>query len=114
MHWRTWSGVRKTYFNYAFGAGAAIGKYIRTGDWASLHLLKNWFWVMGIRKILSGLKHHVWQKVYIGVWQLIYPWVGLWHSRKYIIDPTYRVYIGKKGQSLRTPTLNSWPPSNES
>lgn len=106
LHWRTWTGVKKAYSNYAFGTGAAITKYVRTGDWASLHLLSNWLWHLGIRQILAGLiKYKSWHKMYAGMLQLIYPWVGAWHSRKYAIDAQYRVYIGKKGQENKPPPI---------
>ncbi len=111
MHWRTWADVKKAYRNYAIGAGAAITKYVRTGDRASLKLLKNWLWYLGIRQMMAGLfKYKSWHKFYAGALQLIYPWVGAWQSRQYAIDPQYRVYIGKKGQENKTPTIES-PPS---
>jgi glycosyltransferase involved in cell wall biosynthesis len=110
MHWRTWDGVKKAYRNYAFGTGAAITKYVRGGDRASLHLLGNWLWHLGIRQILSGLlKYRSWHKMYAGALQLIYPWVGAWQSRHYVIDPHYRVYTGKKGQVQKLPVIN--PPA---
>lgn len=109
-HWRNWPDVRNTFRNYAYGAGAAVNKYVRTGDWASLRLLSDWIIQMGFRQILSGLfKWQSWQKIYVGFLQLIYPWVGLWRSRQYSIDPTYRVYIGKKGQTGKAPLLHPPP-----
>jgi glycosyltransferase involved in cell wall biosynthesis len=99
-HWRSWSSVKMTYRNYGFGTGAAIGKYIRAGDWGSFKLLKEWIIQMGFRQILSGIfKHKSWKKIYVGLLQLIYPWVGMWHSKQYIIDKQYTMYVGKKGQT---------------
>lgn len=112
-HWRSWPSVRNTFRNYAFGAGAAIGKYVRTGDRASLRLLGDWLLQMGVRQILSGLfKWHSWQKIYVGIMQLIYPWIGLWQSRQYAIDPHFRVYIGKKGETQKAPIIK--PPRSTS
>jgi glycosyltransferase involved in cell wall biosynthesis len=106
MHWRTWASVKKAYQNYAFGTGAAVAKYMRTGDRASLHLLSTWLWHMGIRQIMAGfIKYRSWHKMYAGVLQLIYPWVGIWQSKQYAIDSQYRVYIGKKGQVNKTPSI---------
>jgi glycosyltransferase involved in cell wall biosynthesis len=111
-HWRGWHDVCKAFQEYAFGAGAATGKYVRTGDWASLRLLGDWLLQMGIRQILSGLiKWRSWQKIYVGIMQLIYPWIGLWQSRQYAIDPHYCVYIRKKGKTQKVPTIE--PPSSK-
>lgn len=113
-HWRTWPSVKNTFKNYGFGTGAAIGKYIRTGDKASLKLLGEWIVQMGIRQVLSGiLKWQSWQKTYVGLLQFVYPWIGLWQSRQYDIDRQYRVYLGKRGHVRPKPAINSTPHTNE-
>lgn len=105
-HWRNWTAVKNTYRNYGFGTGAAIGKYIRAGDWHSLKLLKEWIIQMGFRQILSGIfKHTSWKKIYAGLLQLVYPWVGMWHGSQYAINKKHLVYIGKKGEAKSAITV---------
>jgi glycosyltransferase involved in cell wall biosynthesis len=96
-HWREWKSVRRAYRNYAIGTGAAVGKYIRMGDWASIKLLTNWFIQQGLRQIFSGIIHwRSWQKSYVGLLQLIYPWVGLFLSMQYTVDKERGVYTANK------------------
>jgi len=77
-HWRTWDGVRNTLRNYAIGTGAAVGKYVRCGDWRAWFLLFEWIFDQGVRPVVSGaLKWRSWQKMYGGWLQIVYPWVGL-------------------------------------
>ncbi|MFO7679831.1 MAG: glycosyltransferase family 2 protein [Chloroflexota bacterium] len=112
-HWREWPEVKDAYKNYAIGTGTAVNKYVRIGNWGSIYLLFDWIIQMGIRQILSGLfKWQSWQKIYVGMMQLIYPWIGLWQSRQYAIDPHYRVYIGKKGETQKAPIIK--PPRSTS
>ena len=92
-HWRGWSKVRRVYRNYGFGAGAAVGKYLRCGDWAACYLLVDWMLDQGVRPILSGiLKWQSAQKVEIGWVQLVYPWWGLWAGMRHAIDFEHEVY----------------------
>ena len=103
-HWREWSGVRTAYRNYGIGTGAAVGKYFRLGDWASIWLLVDWMLQQGVRQIFSGIfKWQSWQKTYVGFLQLVYPWLGLIYSMKYAIDPQGKVYIGLKSDHPRLP-----------
>ncbi len=109
-HWRGWSDVRTAFKGYAIGTGAVVGKYIRLGDWKSILVLINWIMQQGVRQILSGIfKWQSWQKAYIGLLQLIYPWIGLWQSQQYAIDRQNRVYIGKKGQNIKKTRNHSAP-----
>lgn len=86
-HWRGWDEVRSTYRNYAIGAGAATGKYLRCGDWAGLYLLVEWLAGQGVRQVVSGvLKWRSGQKIQVGLLQLIYPWVGLIQGWRYPVD----------------------------
>jgi glycosyltransferase involved in cell wall biosynthesis len=95
-HWRQWKEVRNTFRNYGLGAGAAVGKYLRVGDWASIWLLIDWMLQHGVRQMLSGIfKWRSWQKTYIGLLQLVYPWVGLLLSMQYKIDRQQKIYVGK-------------------
>jgi len=93
-HWRAWSGVKNTYRNYAIGAGAVAGKYIRCGDWGGVYLFAEWLFDQGLRQVLSGLfKWRSWQKMYVGWLQMIYPWVGLVAGMRYRVDPRTLVYL---------------------
>jgi GT2 family glycosyltransferase len=86
-HWRDWESLRRTYRNYAIGAGAAAGKYLRCGEVAGLYLLLEWFVDQGLRQVISGaLKWRSRQKVETGLLQLVYPWVGLYLGRRYSVD----------------------------
>jgi hypothetical protein len=92
-HWRDWLKLRRTYRDYAFGAGAAVGKYLRCGDWGSLYLLAEWLVDQGLRQVVFGApKWRSWQKVQVGLLQLTYPWVGLVHSLRYPVDRTTGLY----------------------
>jgi GT2 family glycosyltransferase len=91
--WREWSEVRRTFRNYAFGTGAAAGKYLRAGDWGGAYVLLQWLIDQGARQVASGiLKWHSWQKIEVGLLQMIYPWVGLFHSLRYPVDRKTLVY----------------------
>ncbi len=103
-HWREWSGVRTAFRNYGIGAGAAVGKYFRLGDWASVWLLADWMLQQGVRQIFSGIfKWRSWQKTYVGFLQLVYPWLGLINGMKYAIDPQSKVYVGLKSEHPSRP-----------
>ncbi|MEZ4681171.1 MAG: glycosyltransferase family 2 protein [Caldilineaceae bacterium] len=92
-HWRDWTEVRKAYQGYAIGTGAAAGKYLRCGDWGGLYFLVEWFLDQGVRQILSGiLKWQSWQKIQVGWFQLIYPWVGVVQGLRYPVDRKHILY----------------------
>lgn len=92
-HWRGWTKVRRVYRNYGYGAGAAVGKYLRCGDWAACALLIDWMLDQGVRPMVSGiLKWQSVQKVEVGLVQLIYPWLGLWAGMRHPIDFEHEVY----------------------
>lgn len=100
-HWREWPDVKDAYKNYAIGTGTAVNKYIRSGNWSSIFLLFDWIAQLGIRQVLSGiLKWQSWQKIQIGISQIIYPWIGFMKGFKYNIDPQKKVYIN--GRKERT------------
>ena len=95
-HWRGWQEVYKAYRGYAIGTGAAAGKYLRCGDVGGLYLLWGWLVDQGVRQVLSGiLKWQSWQKVQVGLLQLIYPWVGLLQGFGYPIDRKHMIYLSK-------------------
>lgn len=92
-HWRTWDGVQNTLRNYAIGTGAAIGKYVRCGDWRAWFMLVEWILDQGVRPMISGvIKWHSWQKMYGGWLQIIYPWVGLATSWRVPVDRSRVLY----------------------
>ena len=102
-HWRGWNEVRRTYQNYAIGAGAAVGKYIRCGDWRACYILGEWFFDQGWRQIFSGIfKWQSWQKIQIGWIQLIYPWIGVWQGARYPVERA-RVVYQSSGELLHRP-----------
>ncbi len=95
-HWRGWQEVYKAYRAYAIGTGAAAGKYLRCGDMGGFSLLWDWLLDQGVRQVLSGiLKWQSWQKVQVGLLQLIYPWVGLIQGLRYPIDRKHMIYLSK-------------------
>jgi len=92
-HWRGWEEVRRTYRNYAIGAGAATGKYLRCGDLGGLYLLLEWLAGQGVRQVISGaLRWRCWQKIQVGLLQLIYPWVGLAKGWRHPVDRERLLY----------------------
>ena len=92
--WRDWGEVIRAYRNYGFGAGAAAGKYLRSGDWGGLYLFTEWLLDQGIRQLLSGLlKWRDARKMKLGWLQLTQPWVGLIASWRYPIDHASNRYL---------------------
>ncbi len=99
-HWREWPEVEKTYKNYAIGCGAAIGKYLRLGDYAALTLLLEWIWSQGLRQMASGiLRWQSWEKFYVGWTQVVYPFVGLRMGSRYRISKEHSVYLSPDEQA---------------
>jgi GT2 family glycosyltransferase len=93
MHWRSWEQTRRTYRDYAIGAGATAGKYVRCGDPAGFYILAEWLVDQGLRQIASGvLKWRSRQKIEVGLLQLLYPWVGLYMGSKYPVDRKLGIY----------------------
>lgn len=91
--WRGWSGVRRAYRDYALGTGAVVAKYLRCGDRGAWLLLGEWLLGQGLRQAASGLlKWRSWQKFYIGLQQLAYPWVGLAIGLCHPVDRERGVY----------------------
>ncbi|MEM7800986.1 MAG: glycosyltransferase [Chloroflexota bacterium] len=92
--WRSWPKVRKSLKNYGFGTGAAVGKYIRCGDWQAAYLLIQWVADQGFRALVSGIfKWRSHQKMTAGLFQIIYPWVGLITSLRYAVDKSNGHYV---------------------
>lgn len=92
-HWRSWEEVRKTYRNYGIGTGAAIGKYVRCGDYAASYMFVEWILDQGVRAMASGLlKWRSKEKFTVGCFQIIYPWVGLFQSLRYRVNREQMVF----------------------
>ena len=84
----------------SIGCGAAIGKYLRKGDFSAILLLLEWIWSQGVRQMASGaLRWHSWEKFYVGWLQVIYPFVGLNMGRRYRLSDTHCVYLSPDGKS---------------
>lgn len=92
-HWRGWNELRQVSRDYALGAGAAAAKYLRCYDIGGFVVLGEWLLSQGLRQITSGLfKWRSWQKVYVGLQQLIFPWVGLVYGLRYAVDRERGLY----------------------
>lgn len=103
-HWREWPEVKTAFKNYGIGTGAAVNKYIRSGDWGSIHLMVGWLAQLGFRQMLSGIfKWQSWKKTYIGFFQLIYPWIGFIKAFNYPVDSKNKVFAHKKTSPITTP-----------
>lgn len=86
-HWRDWPSTYSAFRNYALSTGASVSKYVRCGDWAMLWLLIYWSVDQGLRPVLSGIfKWRSWQKIKVGLSQLVYPWVGFVKGMFYPVD----------------------------
>jgi len=93
-HWKDWPTQQLMERAYGVGVGAQLAKYIRGGDVCGAQLLILWVWQLGIRRIAAGLlKWRDPKNVYLGYCQIVYPWVGIWRSRAYRIDPERGVYV---------------------
>ena len=85
--WRNWPEVVKAHRNYGFGAGAAVNKYLRSGDLGSGYLLVEWLLDQGVRQVVSGvLKWRDHRKVKLGLIQLTQPWLGFVAGWRYAVD----------------------------
>jgi len=114
-HWREWPDVRRAFIDYAIGAGAVVGKYMRCGDWQSIQILSEWIFQQGIKQIFSGIfKWKSLHKTRVGFLQLIYPWIGLWQSRNYVLDKKHCVFISKKGEPKVPSKINTQPTIHKS
>jgi GT2 family glycosyltransferase len=92
-HWRAWNAVSRTYRNYASATGAAAAKYVRCGDWQGIYILFEWVLDQGVRQVLSGIiKWRSWQRVKIGLIQIVHPWLGFVESLRYPIDRQMVLY----------------------
>lgn len=99
-HWREWPEVIATYRNYAIGCGAAVGKYLRRGDYPAILLLLEWIWSQGFRQMASGLlRWRSWQKMAVGWSQVVYPFVGLRMGLRYRISDHHCVYLSPDEKS---------------
>lgn len=102
LHWRSWPEMRRTYRDYAIGAGATVSKYLRCGDLAGLYILVEWLADQGIRQVMSGLlKWRSRQKVIVGLLQLVYPWVGIAMSTRYGVDRERMLYMPRSDRATR-------------
>lgn len=94
-HWKDWPAQCRMERCYGVGAGAQFSKYIRCGDRYGWRLLATRVWQLGMRRIGAGIfKWRSWRVVQLGCFQLIYPWVGVWRSRRHAIDHRSATYVG--------------------
>ncbi len=97
-HWQTWEGVQQSYRNYGIGTGAAVAKYMRSGDVGAIALFIEWLLSQGIRQTLSGaIKWRSMKKVLVGLSQLYYPWVGFAKGLRYPVDSASALYRSNHG-----------------
>lgn len=91
--WRDWGERKRTEFAYGIGAGGQFAKYIRSGDMYGVRLLATWVWQLGVRRVGAGLiKWRSGKVVYLGLTQLTVPWIGIWRSRRFAVDPALLRY----------------------
>jgi len=92
-HWRDWPTTYRAFRNYGLSTGAAVGKYVRCGDVATLRLLVEWSLDQGVRQVLSGIfKWQSLQKTKVGLSQIVSPWVGLAKSMQHPINRQQVLY----------------------
>lgn len=92
-HWKDWWAQAAMERAYGIGAGAQFAKYIRCRDYYGLRLLGLWAWQLGVRRVGAGLlKWHSLKTMYLGYCQLVYPWLGIWRSLRYDVDPQHLCY----------------------
>jgi GT2 family glycosyltransferase len=91
--WRDWDERKRTEYAYGIGAGGQFAKYIRSGDMYGLRLLGTWVWQLGVRRVGAGLiKWRSGKVVYLGLTQLTVPWIGVWRSLRFGVDPALLRY----------------------
>ncbi len=96
QHWRDWRARQQVERAYGLGAGALFAKYLRCRDWYGVRLLGTWVWQLGVRRLGAGLlKWRSWRVMYLGYCQLVYPWIGIWKSRRYPIDRRRMMYVAR-------------------
>lgn len=92
-HWKDWRAQAAMERAYGIGAGGQFAKYIRCRDYYGLRLLGVWLWQLGVRRVGAGLlKWRSLKTMYLGYCQLVYPWIGLWRSLRYQVDPQHVCY----------------------
>jgi glycosyltransferase involved in cell wall biosynthesis len=93
-HGTDWAARRRRERAYGRGAGAQFAKYFRSSDRYGLTLLRTWIWELGVRRLGAGLlKWRSLRVMYLGYCQLVYPWIGIWRSVGYQIDPAHLTYV---------------------
>ena len=91
--WRDWDERKRTERSYGLGAGGQFTKYIRCGDRYGWHLLWTWMWQLGVRRLGAGLLKWRSRKVmYLGLAQLVYPWVGIGKSLRIGVNSANLTY----------------------
>lgn len=92
--WKDWIAQKQMERAYGVGAGAFFAKCLRCGDRYGLKLLLTWVWQLGVRRLGAGLLKWRSRKVtYLGYSELVYPWVGVWMSRRYQVDRRHMTYV---------------------
>ena len=92
--WRCWRERLRTERNYGVGVGALCAKYLRCRDLYGLRMLASWIWQLGVRRVGAGLlKWRSPRPVYLGLCQLVFPWVGVVRSLHWPIDRRMALYV---------------------
>lgn len=92
--WRSWDERKRTERAYGLGAGAQFTKYLRCRDISGFSLLATWMWQLGVRRLGAGiLKWRSRKVMYLGLAQLVYPWVGARRSLRFAVDATRVTYV---------------------
>lgn len=90
---RSWSIVRKVQRSYGIGAGACAWKYLRCGNVFGLGLFARWLLRLGIRELAAGLVLRSLPRIYGGLAQIYFPWVGLLRAIRFRVDRTHIVFL---------------------
>jgi len=91
---KTFAEQLRTERGYGKGAGGAMIKYMRCGDFFALWMLYKWIWHMAVRRSLAGiLKWRNWRVVRLALIQFYAPWLGVWQGLRWQLDRQNIVFV---------------------
>ncbi len=91
---KTFAEQLRTEKGYGKGAGGAMIKYLRCGDFFAVWMLYKWIWHMAVRRSLAGIiKWRNWRVVRLALIQFYAPWTGVWLGLRWQIDRKHVVFV---------------------
>jgi len=80
---------------YNLGGGAFYTKHLRYGDWFVLRLIYDRVWTVGLRHIALGLWTRKRARIRLGLYRVVYTFLGMLLGLRYRQERLYRCYCAK-------------------